>query len=337
MSIMNMREWFRKNRVIMLVVGVFLLVGLLISYGRFGSSSGPTAADYEKMVADARAAYAENTGDPASVQSLAAALAEYASYLNQNGAEQDEVNAVDNESLKYYDEYYGLMVLDSTAAYQEEENYANAYMVASYLQQRSVVQQYMDGTDGQALVDQANKWMGIAMDHRIAEINAELQETPDNAAKLADLADATAASAYYQHELNADFDLKPAYSEAIDLLQQALDNAPVDAEPAVLADYYQRMGSYAYNIDEKAQAEEYYNAALAAAPDNYDAHASMASFLLNEERYDEAIELLQNYRATLADDDANAENLDNTINYIIGLRDAENDEATNLSDDTEEN
>ena len=45
MSIMGMREWFRKNRASMLVVFVLLLVGLLISYGRFGSSPTYTAAD----------------------------------------------------------------------------------------------------------------------------------------------------------------------------------------------------------------------------------------------------------------------------------------------------
>ena len=38
MSIMGMREWFRKNRITMVVIFVLLLIGLLISYGRFGTS-----------------------------------------------------------------------------------------------------------------------------------------------------------------------------------------------------------------------------------------------------------------------------------------------------------
>lgn len=333
MSIMGMREWFRKNRVIMLVVGILLLVGLLISYGRFSAGSGRSAADYEKLVEDARTAYAENPSDPATVQSLASILSEYAYYLNQSDADQEEVDAVDNEALKYYDEYYGLMVLDSTAAYQEEPNYANAYMVANYLSQRATVQNNIDGMDGQALTDETNKWMSIAMGHRVDEIKADMEDDPNNSVNLADLADAVAANAYYQHEISADFDLQPAYTEAIDLLQQALDNAPADAEAATLAGYYQRMGSYAYNIDQHEKAEEYYRASLAAAPDDYDANIAMASFFLNEERYDEAIEVLQAYRATLSDDDANAAGLDNSIDYIIGLRDAETGEITNLPED----
>lgn len=333
MSIMGMREWFRKNRVIMMIVGALLLLGLLVSYGRFGASSGATAADYEKAIEAARATYAENSAEPANVQNLAAVLAEYASFLNQSDADQEEVDAVDQEALKYYDEYYGLMILQSTAAYNETPNYANAYTVASYVSQRSNAQSYIDGMDGSALAAEANKWMTIAMNHRIDEVNAELTEAPNDSAKLADLAGATAASAYYQHETSSSFDLKPAYTEAISLLQKAIDNAPEDAKAETLSGYYQDMGAYAYNIDKIADAEAYYKAAIAAAPADYNTNIALASFYLTEERYDDAVAALQTYRDSLAEDDTNREGLEQSINYIIGLRDAANGEITNLPED----
>lgn len=337
MSIMGMREWFRKNRVIMIVVGAFLLIGLLISYGRFGAKSGASAADYQKLIEDARTAYAENAGDAEKVQTLAALLSEYASFLAQNNSDEETIKATTDEALKYYDEYYGLMVLQSTAAYNENQSYANAYTVASYLNQRATIQSQIEGMDGKALNDETSKWLVIAMNHRVDEIKAELEAEPNDSAHLADLADAVAAAAYYQHEISAETDLKPAYTEAIGLLQQALDNAADDAKAEVLSGYYQKMGSYAYNIEEKADAEKYYRAGLEQAPENYDANIALASFLLNEERYDETIELLQNYRATLSDDDSNAEGLDTTINYVIGLRDAATGEITNLPEDDAEN
>lgn len=337
MSIMGMREWFRKNRMVMIIVGALLLLGLLVSYGRFGSSSGATAADYEKAVESARAAYAEDSANLDNVQMLALTLAEYATFLNKNtDATQEEVNAVDQEALKYYDEYYGLLVLQGTTAYNEEPSYANAYMVASYVNQRSAIQANIDGMDGAALADETNKWMVIAMNHRIDEINAELAEKPNDYSLLSDLADATGAVAYYQHASNESFDLTPGYTAAINLLQQAIDNADADAKVETLSGFYQSMGSYAYNIDKKADAENYYKAALAIAPQDYNTVASVASFYLTESRYDESIGVLQTYMDSLPEDDENRESLETTINYIIGLRDAETGEITNAGDDADD-
>lgn len=328
MSIMGMREWFRKNRVIMLVVGGLLLLGLLVSYGQFGASAGATKKDYEKAVEAARAVYAEDSTTAANVQTLAATLAEYATFLNKNtDATQEEVNAVDQEALKYYDEYYGLMVLESTAAYNEEPSYANAYTVASYINQRSVVQNNIDGMSGSALADETNKWMVVAMNHRIDDINAELAEAPNDYSKLADLADATAAVAYYQHEISDKNPLTDGYTKAIKLLQQALDNAPEDAKVETLSGFYQDMGSYAYNIDKKADAEKYYLAALELAPQDYSTVVAVASFYLTDERYDDSIATLQTYLDTLPEDDSNREGIQSSINYIEGLRDAVNAEA----------
>lgn len=336
MSIMGMREWFHKNRTIMLVVGALLLLGLLVSYGQFGASAGVSKADYEKAVESARAAYAENSTDPATVQSLASILGEYATFLSKNGEEYENYNPIDQEALKYYDEYFGLMVLESTATYNETPNYANAYMVASYLNQRSTVQANIEGMDGKALADQTNKWMLIAMNHRVDEVNAELAEAPEDSAKLADKANAVAAVAYYENQINSSFDLTPAYSEAIKLLQQAIDNAPEDAKVETLAGYYQSMGSYAHNIDLKTDSEKYYLAALEVAPGNYDSISALTTFYMAEERYDDAINALQSYLDGLAEDDSNRESVEKTINYIIGLRDVANEEAQNPETDGED-
>lgn len=336
MSIMGMREWFHKNRYVMMAVGALLLLGLLVSYGQFGNSAGATAADYEKAVENARAAYAEDSTDPANVQALALTLAEYATFLNKNtDTDYEEVNAVDQEALKYYDEYYGLMVLSSTETYNNEPNYANAYTVASYTNQRSNIQNNIDGMSGQALADQTNKWMVIAMNHRIDEINAELAETPNEYTKLADLADATAAVGYYQHEISDKFDLTPAYTEAINLLKQAIDNADDEAKTEVISGYYQNMGSYAYNIDLKTDAEKYYLAALDVAPTDYSTVISVASFYLTDTRYDDSINVLQAYYDGLPEDDENREGVEKSINYIIGLRDADAGDVTDEDDDDE--
>lgn len=340
MSIMGMREWFHKNRTIMLVVGALLLLGLLVSYGQFGSSAGVSKADYEKAVENARAVYAENSAEPANVQSLAAILAEYASFLSKNGEEYETYNAIDQEALKYYDEYYGLMVLDATAAYNENNNYANAYMVASYLNQRSTIQANIEGMDGKALSAQTDKWMLIAMNHRVDEINAEMAESPADSAKLADKASAVAAVAYYENKTDSSFDKTPGYREAIKLLQQAIDNAPADTAVETLAGYYQSMGSYAYQIDLKNDAEQYYLTALEVAPNDYDSISALTTFYMSETRYDDAITELQGYLDGLAEDDSNRESIEKTINYIIGLRDAVNEEAENPDteddDDTDE-
>ncbi len=336
MSIMGMREWFRKNRMIMLVVFVLLLVGILISYGHFGGSTTYTTADYEKMVAEAREAYAANSSDPATVQALASILADYAAFLNKDDkADQETVKAVDDEALKYYNEYYGLMVLDATEAYQAEQNYGNAYMVASYLQQRAQVQSMMNGLDGKALAEQANQWLVTAMTHRIDEVNADLAENPTDHKIIADLADATAALAYYQHELDADTDLDVAYWEAIDLLEQAIENCGDDVEPAMKAGYYQKAAGYAANAGNNVLAEEYYRTSLETAPNDYDANVALAAFLLNDGRYDETIELLTAYRETLADDDANAAAIDSSIEYVQALKEAAEKPDTDTDTDTD--
>lgn len=337
MSIMGMREWFRKNRVLMLVVFVLLLVGLLISYGHFGSGSATyTAADYEKMVADAREAYEADSSNPANVQALASILADYAAFLNEDDkTDQETVKAVDDEALKYYNEYYGLMVLDATEAYQAEQNYGNAYMVASYLQQRAQVQSMIDGLDGQALAEQANQWLVTAMTHRVDEVNADLAENPTDHKIIADLADATVALAYYQHELDADTDLDAAYWEGIDILKQAIENCGDDVEPDVLAGYYQKAAGYAANAGNNVLAEEYYRTSLETAPNDYDANVALASFLLGEARYDETIELLSAYRETLSDDDANAASIDSSIEYVKALKEAAENPDTNADTDTD--
>lgn len=333
MSIMGMREWFRKNRVLMLVVFILLLAGLLISYGHFGGNTTYTAADYEKMVADAREAYAANSSDPATVQALASILADYAAFLNDDKADQETVKAVDDEALKYYNEYYGLMVLDATESYQAEQNYANAYMVASYLQQRAQVQSMMDGMDGKAISDQANQWMVTAMTLRIDELNADLAENSTDHTIIADLADATAALAYYQHELDAEVDIDAAYLEAIDLCEQAIENCGNDVEPAVKASYYQKAANYAENTGNNVLAEEYYRMSLETAPADYDANVALAAFLLGDNRYDETIELLTAYRETLSDDDANAANIDSSIEYVEALKEAAENPDTDTEDD----
>ncbi len=335
MTIMGMREWFHKNRVIMLAVFVLLLVGILISYGRFGRSTTYTEADYEQLVAQAREAYEANPSDPATVQALASALGEYAEYLNDNDADQETVKATDDEALKYYNEYYGLMVMEATDAYQANQNYGNAYMVASYLQQRAQVQNYMDGMDGQALLDQSNRWMITAMTHRVDELNTELTEQANDPAILADLADATAALGYYQHEEDSEYNVNEDYWAAVELCEQAIANCGADVEPAVKAGYYQQAAGYAASAGNNVQAEEYYRASLETAPTDYNANIALASFLLNESRYDETIQVLTDYRATLSADDENAASIDSSIEYVQSLKEAaENPDDDAAADDT---
>ncbi len=335
MSIMGMREWLHNNRVAMLVVFVLLLVGLLMSYGNFGSSATYTASDYEKMVASAREAYEADPTDPANVQALAAILGEYAAFLSAEGATKDEIDAVDSEALEYYDEYYGLMVLDATETYNANKTYANAYIVASYLAQRAQAQALMN-TDSTGVSIKSTEWMITALNHRVTELGLELAEDANNPTILADLADAKAALGYYHRELNEKFDLTPDYQAAIDLYMQALENCGDDVAATTKSDYYQKAAAYAFNIEKKDLAEQYYKAALELTPNDYNTNVGMASFLLNCERYDEALTLLQNYRTTMADGDTNAANIDNSIKYVQSMIEAAKapaDTETNTEDD----
>ena len=329
MSIMGMREWLHNNRVAMLIVFVLLLVGLLMSYGNFGSSATYTASDYEKMVATAREAYEADPTEPANVQALAAVLGEYAAFLSKDGATKEEIDAVDNEALEYYDEYYGLMVLEATETYNANKNYSNAYIVASYLAQRAQAQSLMN-EDSTGVSNKSTEWMITALNHRVTELGLELNDDPNNQAILADVADAKAALGYYHSQLNAKYDLTSDYQAAIDLYMQALENCGDDVPAATKSDYYQKAAAYAYNIEKKDLAEQYYQAALELTPEDYNTNVAMASFLLNAERYDEALTLLQNYRATMADDDTNATNVDSSIAYVQSMI-----EAVNATDDAE--
>lgn len=334
MSIMGMREWLHNNRVAMLVVFVLLLVGLLMSYGNFGSSATYTASDYEKMVASAREAYEADPTDPANVQALAAILGEYAAFLSSDGATKEEIDAVDGEALEYYDEYYGLMVLDATETYNANKNYANAYIVASYLAQRAQAQAMMD-MDSTSISLKSTEWMITALNHRVTELGLELANDANNPTILADLADAKGALGYYHRELNEKFDLTPDYQAAIDLYMQALENCGDDVAAITKSNYYQKAAAYAFNIDKKDLAEQYYKAALELTPNDYNTNVGLASFLLNGERYDEALTLLQNYRATMADDDANAANIDNSIKYVQSMIDAAKTPADTDAENTE--
>lgn len=332
MSIMGMREWFRKNRVIMGLILLLILVGLLISYGLFGRNAAGSysAADYEELVAQAREAYEADPTDPETVYALAQALANYTQYLSDNDAEQEEINASDEEAVKYYDEYFGLMVDQAIATYQEDNSYANAYLVAQYLSNRASVQSMRTGMDGTALTTESNTWMITAMNLRINDDNADLAENPNNADTLADLADATAALAYYQHANDDSFDAKPGYLESASLYLQAIENSDSDADKS---EYYQKAGAYAYNADDLTNAEQYYSAALELTPDDYDANTSMASFLLSAERYDEASALLEAYQATLSEDDSNYATLTSYIEYIQDKKNAAENPTSDEDDE----
>ncbi len=337
MSIMGMREWFRKNRVIMGVILLLILVGLLISYGLFGRNAAGSysAADYQELVAQAREAYEADPTDPETVYALAQALANYTQYLSDNGADQDEINAADDETVKYYDEYFGLMVDESIATYEQDNSYSNAYMVAQYLNNRASVQSMMTDGDSASLLSEANSWMLTAMNHRIDDDNADLAENPNNADTLADLADATAALAYYQNAVDESVDLKPGYLQAVQLYLQAIENSDSDTDKS---EYYQKAAAYAYNADDLTASEQYYSAALELTPDDYDANTGMAAFLLNAERYDEASELLKSYQATLSEDDDNYATLTSYIDYINTQKEAaENPTSDDESDTTANN
>ena len=264
MSIMGMREWFRKNRVLMLVVFALLLVGLLISYGRFGSSSSYTAADYERMLTDAREAYAADPELPENAFYMYQVLNSYAVYLNQNHQEPELAKALSDEAITYFDMYYGMLADEAKETYQANPNYANAAVVANYLSQRVYAQSLSESMDPTAMQTEVNNWMVIALGHRLDEVNAELANTPNDSTLLADLADATGALAYYKHEQDNTFDQNPAYQEALALYQQAIANKPADIEPATLAGYYSNAAASAYELRDYAQAQQLYLQAVEA-------------------------------------------------------------------------
>ncbi len=361
MSIMGMREWFRKNRMLMLVVFALLLVGLLISYGRFGSSSSYTAADYERMLTDAREAYAADPESPENVFYMYQVLNSYAVFLNQNHKEPEQAKAMSDEAITYYDMYYGMLADEAKETYQANPNYANASVVANYLSQRVQAQSLLESMDPAAMQTEVNNWMVIALGHRLDEVNAELANTPNDSALLADLADATGALAYYKHEQDNTFDQNPAYQEALALYQQAIANKPADIEPATLAGYYSNAAASAYELrdyaqaqqlylqaveacgsglepaalaelytnaavcanaqDDAAAAEGFYQQAVAAAPGDYNANMNYASFLLNAARYDDAIAVFTAYRDTFDKNSQEYQTAQENLDYIQSIKD----------------
>lgn len=321
MSIMGMREWFRKNRVMMAVVFVLLLIGILISYGRFGSSSTYTAADYKKMVEDARAAYAEDPTAPENVLTMYQTLYNYVQYLSANKGDQEEIKALDAEAVGYYDEYYGLLAEEAKTTYQSEPNYANAYTVANYLFERYRAQASMEGMEGGAAMQaEVTNWMIVAMGHKVDEDRALLAENPTDSVTLADLGDAVGALAYYRHEQDSSYDLTASYQESLDLFQQAIDNCPADAEPAVLASYYLKKAECAFNMNDTAQAEELYQTVLAKVPADFNANMEYASFLLNVGRIDECLAALEAYKPQLSEDDPNYQTFQQYYDSVVALK-----------------
>ena len=361
MSIMGMREWFRKNRASMLVVFVLLLVGLLISYGRFGSSPTYTAADYEKMLTDAREAYAADPESPENVFYMYQVLNSYAVFLNESHQEPEQAKAMSNEAITYYDMYYGMLADEAKDTYQASPNYANASVVANYLSQRVQAQSLSESMDPAAMQAEVNNWMVIALGHRLDEVNAELANTPNDSALLADLADATSALAYYKHEQDNTFDQNPAYQESLALYQQAIANKPADIDLTNLAGYYSSAAACAYELkdydqaqqlylqavevcggalepaalaelytnaavcanaqDDKAAAEGFYQQAVAAAPGDYNANMNYASFLLNAARYDEAIAVFTAYRDTFDKNSEEYQTAQEHLDYIQSIKD----------------
>lgn len=361
MSIMGMREWFRKNRVMMLVVFALLLVGLLISYGRFGSSSSYTAADYEKMLTSAREAYAADPESPENVFYMYQVLNSYAVFLNQTHQEPEQAKAMSDEAITYYDMYYGMLADEARETYQANPNYANASVVANYLSQRVQAQSLSESMDPAAMQAEVNNWMVLALGHRVDEVNAELANTPNDSALLADLADATSALAYYKHEQDSTFDQNPAYQEALALYQQAIENKPADIEMTRLAAYYSNAAACAYTMQDYAQAQQlyvqaaevcgsgleaadlaelytnaatcamfqdddaaaegFYQQAVATAPGSYDAAMNYASFLLNAARYDDAIAVFTAYRDTLDKNSDEYQNAQENLEYIQSIKD----------------
>lgn len=322
MSIMGMREWFRKNRITMVVIFVLLLIGLLISYGRFGSRATYTVADYENMVTQAREAYAADPTVPENVLGLYQALATYVDFLSHNKGDQEQINALDAEAVGYYDEYNALMVEDAKAVYQAEPNYVNANMVANYLFGRAQAQSYMDGMEDNvaALQKEMNDWLVLAMEHRVDEINLELEAAPNDSAKLADLADAIGALAYYKHEQDASFDLTASYNEAMELYQQAIANIPADAEDKLISTCYVGAASCAYNLDDIAAAEELYKTAVEKLPTDYNANMGYASLLLNVGRIDESLVQLEAYKALINEDDLNYASVQQYLESVQSLK-----------------
>lgn len=328
MSIMGMREWFRKNRVLMLVIFVLLLVGLLISYGRFGRSSSYSGTDYESLLAQAREAYAADPANPESVLALAQVLSTYAEYLNHGEENRERVEALDDEALLHYDEYYSLLIANARAAYQEDQSYANAMLVANALSQRAQVQSLIKNMDGAALADEANSWMVVAVERRVADITAEMADKPDDPAMLADLADAKSALAYYNKIKDNSFDTAPGYREALQLYLRAIENCAADADPTVKAGYYTNAGFCSNSLGDSAAAEEYLRTAVQLAPADYDINLNYLSYLLNESRYEEGKALLETCRASMSKDEPDyaelQDSLQEYIDYIQSLIDAEN-------------
>ncbi|MBQ3180979.1 MAG: hypothetical protein IJB55_06485 [Firmicutes bacterium] len=340
MSIMGMREWLRNNRNVMLIIFVLLLVALLITYGQFGQSNSYSEADYEAMIETAREAYNANPQDANAVYTLAQALGAYAGYLTDQDADRERIDEVDLESVKYYDEYYGLMLEQAKTAYETEPTYSSAAMVASYLNARIRAASYLEDVDTTAWAEESNEWMITAMELRRNEAETALQADPTNPALLADMADVKASLAYYKHEKDESVDMNAAYADAMALVLQALDNCPEDTPAADISGYYLKAAGYAQNMENTAEAEQYCRLAVEADPTSYSAQVSLASLLTGEARYAEAKTQLEDYLATLDKSDENYANVESSIEYLQMMMDAaaadedENDDE-NEGEDTD--
>ncbi len=325
MSIMGMREWLRKNKTAMLVVFVLLLVGLLISYGQFGRSTSYSAADYEAMIETAREAYAADPQNPDNVYTLAQTLGAYAEYLTDEDADREQIDAVDLEAVQYYDEYYGLMIEQAKEAYQTEPTYGSAYTVASYLNMRIQAAAYLEDVDTTEMVAESNEWMITAMELRLTEAETALQADPANPALLADMADVKYSLAYYQHEKDENVDIDAASAASLALVLQAIENCDAETEPVDKSNYYLKAAGYAQQLENDEETEQYCKLAIETAPDNYDAHISLASFYAGQQRYEEAKQQLENYLATLDKDDERYAKVESSIEYLQMMMDAMND------------
>ncbi len=339
MSVMGMRDWLHNNRKAMLVIFALLLVGLLITYGKFGQSSSYSEADYEAMVENAREVYNADPANADSVYTLAQTLGAYAEFLTDKKAERERIDEVDLESVKYYDEYYALMVDEAKAAYESEKTYNSAAVVSSYLNMRIKASSYLDDADLEALSEESNEWMITAMELRYDEAKAALDAAPNDPALLADMADVKASLAYYKNQKDDSVDMNAAYAEAMQLALQAVDNCTGEDDNASRATYYLKVAGYAQSMENSADAEKYCRLALECDPTSYNVQISLASLLVGEGRYADAKTQLEEYLATLGEDDSNYENVEQSINYLqMMIEAAASDDADDAdgADDADE-
>lgn len=333
MSVMGMRDWLHNNRTAMLVIFALLLVGLLITYGKFGQSSSYSEADYEAMVENAREVYNADPTNADSVYTLAQTLGAYAEFLTDKKAERERIDEVDLESVKYYDEYYALMVDQAKAAYESEKTYNSAAVVSSYLNMRIKASSYLDDADLEALSAESNEWMITAMELRYDEAKAALDAAPNDPALLADMADVKASLAYYKNQKDDSVDMNAAYAEAMQLALQAVDNCTGEGSDANKATYYLKVAGYAQSMENNADAEKYCRLALECDPASYNVQISLASLLVGEGRYADAKTQLEEYLATLSEDDSNYENVEQSIDYLqMMIEAAASDDADDADD-----